>query len=78
MIFVLNNLYTSTRDPSLDIVATFNRDQFIIFPMEYGDIAFQAIADHIEVAVKLAGGAADDVVECMPCRIVSVAEKAFK
>lgn len=78
MIFFLNHFDTGTRYSGLDIVATLNWDKLIIFAMEDGDLARQLLSDCIHVCVNFAGGAADDVVEGMPCSVVGVAEETFK
>lgn len=78
MIFFLNDFDSGTGYSGLHIVAAFNRDKLIILAMEDGDLALELLSHCIHVCVDLAGGAADDVVEGMPCSVVGVAEEAFK
>ena len=62
MIFIFDDLNSSARNFLLNIVAAFNWDKLVVFSMEDVDIAFEVVADRIQVPFKLAAGATNDVV----------------
>lgn len=62
MIFIVDHLNLGSRNFLLKIVAAFNWDKLIVSAMEDIDITFEVVADWIQVPIKLAAGAAYDVV----------------
>lgn len=78
MIFLFDNLNSSTRNFSLNIVATLHRNKLIIFAVKYVNITFHVIVDGIQVPIKLVCGATNDVVQRVPCSIMCVAKESFK
>ena len=62
MIFIVDHLNSGTRNFLLKIVAAFNRDKFIVSAMEDIDITFELVTDWVQVLIKLAAGAAYNVV----------------
>lgn len=78
MVFLLNHFDPGTRDFCLQIVAAFNWNKFIVLSMEHSNVALEVFSDCIHVRVKLASGAAEDVVQRMPCSVMRMQEETLQ
>lgn len=61
--------------PGADGEGALDGEELVVAAVEDGDLAGELAGDDVEVAVHLAGAAADDVVQRVPRRVVRVAHE---